>query len=91
MEITVRKFVFTLALPILSSSFWLFCGIYSDPEFGGLHLFLKHRPSPVFYFCSPFGESDRLPSTEAEQRKELNFHEFVELHDGDRRSVTILP
>ncbi|MGC3992287.1 MAG: hypothetical protein QM796_21835 [Chthoniobacteraceae bacterium] len=69
---------------------WLALGIYADREFGALHLFLKHRPSTRFLFYSPHGESDTLETTVAERSAEKDYTEFVELHDGRKRSITIL-
>jgi hypothetical protein len=66
-------------------------GVFSDREWGELHLFLKHRPSSILYFSSPLGEAD-LPAgglAPREAQREAEFVEFVEAGGGHRRSVWI--
>jgi hypothetical protein len=67
-------------------------GLYSDREFGGLHLFCKHRPSPAIYFYAPLGESDKPLSSlsPSAQRAEEAYEEFVDHHGGYWRSVELI-
>jgi hypothetical protein len=70
---------------------WLFLGVFRDPEFDDLYLFVKHRPSPHFYFYLPYGDSDvQFDSLTARERRAwLLFREFVESERGWRRSLLL--
>jgi hypothetical protein len=83
------------ALPALALV-WSFAGIFVEREWGGLHLFVKHRPSLKVIFYSPLGEADRsfVPGKEGylspeDESEESAYREFVEEHDGYDRSITI--
>jgi hypothetical protein len=68
---------------------WLSLGVFSDREFGDLYLFVKHRPSPQFYFYAPGGGADIAMSslTPAQRRAELAYEEFVERNGGYKRAL----
>jgi hypothetical protein len=75
---------------------WLSVGIYAEREFGDLYIFVKHRPSMKFFFYAPLGEADRssVPGHEGyltpdQEREEDLYVEFVEDHDGDKRSFLL--
>lgn len=88
---TKRKvFVSTASVTCILCCIWLSFGIYSDREFGGLHLFLKHQLSARFFFYSPHGESDNPAKNDAERSAERDYAEFVDFNDGRKRSLTIL-
>lgn len=57
----------------------LFLGVYSHDEFGGNHLFIKHRPVWKWSFYSPSGMTDlQLEDLSPEkQYEERMFQEFV--------------
>jgi hypothetical protein len=63
---------------------FLFSGVYQDPEFGELTLFMKHKPSLQFRFYSPIGESDlTIKDLSSEKQKaEIAFAEFVTARRG---------
>ncbi len=65
------------------------CGIYEDRENGDRYLFLKHRPSTHFYFSSPVGESDKVPTDVADIEREALFLEYVEKKGGWARSFFV--
>ena len=80
------------ALLLLGS--WLFVGVYEEREWGELHIFLKHRPCMKVFFYSPLGEADRsrVPGREGyltpdQEREEMLYVEFVEAHNGYKRSL----
>lgn len=66
----------TISILILSK-FWV--GIYTHDEFGGKHIFIKHRAIWQTFFYSPRGMSDmKLEDMSAERQKEQKlFDEFV--------------
>jgi len=67
----LKKKIFLLVIVLVISRF--FSGVYQNDEFGGNHLFIKHRPTWHWYFYSPIGLSDRangdlLPEEQLEQQ-----------------------
>jgi hypothetical protein len=62
---------------LILSKFWI--GIYTHDEFGGKHLFLKHRAIWKTHFYSPRGMSDLkiLEMLDKEQYEQKLFDEFV--------------
>jgi len=75
---------------------WLFVGVYEEREWRDVHIFLKHRPSPKVVFYSPQGEADRsyIPGKEGyltpeQEREEQLYVEFVEEHNGYKRSLKL--
>ncbi|KIX22204.1 hypothetical protein SY27_05980 [Flavobacterium sp. 316] len=62
---------------LILSKFWI--GLYSHDEFGGKHLFIKHRPIWKTYFYSPQGMSDmKISEMSVDKRTEqILFNEFV--------------
>jgi hypothetical protein len=75
---------------------WLFVGVYEGREWRDGYIFLKHRPSLKLFFYSPLGEADRssIPGREGyltpdQQQEEQLYVEFVEAHDGYRRSLPL--
>ncbi|NRD19491.1 hypothetical protein HNV08_05485 [Winogradskyella eckloniae] len=62
---------------LIVSKFWI--GIYTHDEFGGRHLFMKHRPIWKTFFYSPIGMSDvQLSALTIEKQKEhILFKEFI--------------
>ena len=88
---TKRKlFVGAASIVCLLCYVWFSCGIYSDREFGGLHVFLKHRIYYRFVFYSPHGESDTPNTTDADRSAEHDYTEFVEIRGGRERSLTLI-
>ena len=87
-----RKLIVSAVIIVCACGFvWLSFGVYSDREFGGLHLFRKHQLCARFFFYSPHGDSDRPDSTEAERSAEHDYTDFVECKGGKERSWTIYP
>jgi len=52
-----RRFLIVGPLIMCLSAIWLFTGIYQDRECSFYYAFVKHRPSPKFFFYSPLGVS----------------------------------
>ena len=75
---TERKlFVSAALLACVLCYVWLSFGIYTDSEFGGLHIFHKHRFYPRLFFYSPHGESDKPDTTDVERSAQRDYTEFV--------------
>lgn len=62
---------------LIASKFWI--GIYTHDEFGGKHVFIKHRPIWKTFFYSPRAMSDlKLSEMPPEkQNEQILFDEFV--------------
>lgn len=88
----MKKIIFLLISIIIVCFGWLSFGIFSQREFGSIHLFYKHKLSPRFYFYAPIGESDTpISSFDSDQQQaERDYYEFVELKDGYHRSIHLL-
>ncbi|WP_312825379.1 hypothetical protein [Epilithonimonas sp.] len=73
----MKKKIFLLILVLVISRFFL--GIYKNDEFGGNHLFIKHRPTWHWYFYSPVGLSDKTNQdlSEEEQLEQQYWDEFI--------------
>lgn len=69
----------SISLSVLVIIARLFLGVYSHDEFGGTHLFIKHRSVWKWSFYSPTGMSDlQLEDLSPEkQYEERMFQEFV--------------
>jgi hypothetical protein len=75
---------------------WLFVGFYRDREWRNLYIFIKHRPTVKLMFNAPRGEADpsSVPEKEGwltpqQEVEEEAYVEFVERHDGWKRSLSI--
>lgn len=62
---------------LIVSKFWI--GIFTNDEFGGKDVFIKHRPIWKTFFYSPRGMSDLKLSEMStdEQNEQRLFDEFV--------------
>ncbi len=74
-----RRIFYVLTILLLGAFIRLWLGVYTHDEFGGAHLFIKHRPIWKWSFYSPIGmsdlsEEDLTPEKREEQRW---FHEFA--------------
>jgi hypothetical protein len=81
--------VVAVALIVLVGSPWV--GVFLHREYLDWYVFIKHRPSLIFVFRSPYGLGDRgsLPLSEEKERQEALFEEFVERGGGVRRSLPL--
>ena len=71
-----KKLAILVVLVILCR---FFIGVFSHDEFGGTHIFIKHKPTWKWKFYSPLGMSDmKLEDLSKEkQREQMLFNEFV--------------
>ena len=75
-----RKISFSVLIFIIVGIFIrLFFGIYTNPEFHGNHIFIKHRPNWHWYFYSPVGLSDMTMEdlTDEQKIEQKYWDEFV--------------
>ncbi len=54
----MKKLFSVIILIFVEVIFRLFIGMYTNPEFLGNHLFIKHSPTWHWHFYSPIGLSD---------------------------------
>lgn len=91
-----NKKIISLIFIFLTLLFFSLIGFYSDREWGGIYIFVKHRPMFKLFFASPIGEADPtdIPGKEgylsSEGKEEENlFIEFVEENKGYERSFRL--
>jgi hypothetical protein len=66
-----------IAILFFGINFFLWFGVYEDPEFFHTGSFLKARPCPQFYFNSPVGMGDYDSPRALAFSKEQMFDEFM--------------
>lgn len=71
----MEKIFSVLILIFIGILFRLFVGVYTNDEFGGNHLFIKHRPTWQGHFYSPVGLSDMTMKDLTDEQK--YWDEFV--------------
>tara|TARA_R110002072_G_scaffold179487_2_gene335531 strand:+ start:947 stop:1189 length:243 start_codon:yes stop_codon:yes gene_type:complete len=73
----MKKKITILIILVILGRFFL--GVFSHDEFGGTHIFIKHKPTLKWNFYSPIGMSDlKLEDLSKEKQKEqILFNEFV--------------
>ncbi|WP_353778686.1 hypothetical protein [Winogradskyella sp. 3972H.M.0a.05] len=71
------RILILVTIILILLKFWV--GIYIHDEFGGKHLFIKHRPIWKTFFYSPRGMSDLKLSEMSleEQNEQILFDEFI--------------
>jgi hypothetical protein len=80
MEMPIFKILgYAFGLLLIIVVFRFYVGTFSHDDFGGKHIFIKHRPIWKWHFVSPIGMSDlKMEDLPPEWQEEQQlFEEFI--------------